>query len=297
MAPPHATSLAVRSMVRIPGSGWDRSMSAVCCDFSKVSSLAASAVTPLPLPLLRQRVVPQPSAAPSNMDKLAPESQKKVCEEVAVGCRTGRKRTSQDSQLATGSSHAKVARVLSATSKAPSGAKRTATPTKVQITTSAKVEERTATKPNMQVVVIRTPQSGPNAPKQTAVKSVPTAQQGSLCRRPVQLIPLAQHHPVGVSSSSPPTAVGQTVLPLAANTPPRCEPVQLGVLPQTATAGLHQGIPITEASIQNLLEESKRLRRQNALLNQQVSHYLELFSNGQRLRREMSNLGIRVQVN
>ncbi|XP_063604579.1 uncharacterized protein LOC134780055 [Penaeus indicus] len=295
MAPPHGTSLAVRSMVRIPGSGWDRSASAVCCDFSKVSTLAASAVTPQPLPLLHQRLSSRPSLAASNMDKLAAsEAQKKVCEEVAKG---SRKRAFENTRLTPEPSSSKVARASSVTPKAPSGVARAANPPRVQ--------ERIITP---QLVMIRPVQQVPVSNKQ--MQSVPTL-QGTLHGRPVTLIPVAHlagvplssavlDRPSSSSSSSPSSAASRPTVPISVRRPAvgsgaeEIQPVHSGVILQTAATEPLQRVSVTESSIQNLLEESQQLRRQNAVLNQRLSHYQEIFSNGQRLRREMGSLGIQV---
>lgn len=282
MAPPHGTGLAVRSMVRIPGSGWDRAASAVCCDFSKVSTLAASAVTPQPLPLLHQKISSRPSPAASNMNKLAAdEAQKKVCEEVAGG---SRKRASEDTRLTPEPSSSKVARTSSVTPKTPSGVARTANPPRV--------------------VMLRPVQQLPDSYKQ--MQPVP-ALQGTLHGRPVTLIPVA--HLVGVPlssavlcgpSPSPSNAASRPTVPSSARRPAvgngaeKIQPMHSGVILQTATTEPLQRISITESSIQKLIEESQQLRRQNVLLNQRLSQYQEIFSDGQRLRREMSSLGIQM---
>lgn len=305
MAPPHGTSLALRSMVRIPGSGWDRSASAVCCDFSKVSTLAASAVTPQPLPLLHQKLSSRPSPAASNMDKLAAdEAQKKVCEEVAGG---SRKRTSQHTHLPPGPSSSKLARASNETPKTPSGVARQANPPRVQgrTVTPAKLEERTVTPSALQVVMLRPVQQIANSPEQ--MQPVPTI-QGTLQGRPVTLIPVT--YLAGIPSSSAvagrapssssskaavrPTVPIVTMGPAVGRVAKKIQPVPSGVILQTATTVPLQHVPVTESSIQKLVEESQQLRRQNAILSQRLTHYQEMFSDGQRLRREMSTLGIQV---
>ncbi|XP_047485794.1 protein transport protein SEC31-like [Penaeus chinensis] len=296
MAPQHGTGLAVRSMVRIPGSGWDRSAGAVCCDFSKVSTLAASAVTPQPLPLLHQRLSSRPSLAASNMDKLTAGEAQKVCEEVARG---SRKRALEDTRLTSESSSSKVVRASSVT---PSGVARAANPPRVQ--------ERTATPSATQVIMIRPVQQVPYLNKQ--MQSVPTL-QGTLHGRPVTLIPVTHLAGVPLSSAvlgrpssspspspSPSNAASRPTVPISARRPAvgnsaeEIQPVHSGVILQTATTESLQRVSVAESSIRTLLEESQQLRRQNAVLNQRLSHYQEIFSDGQRLRREMSTLGIQV---
>lgn len=61
MVAPHDTGDLVRSLVRVPGSGRDRTMASVCCDLSNVSSYAATVPVPQALPpaIARPLVEPQ----------------------------------------------------------------------------------------------------------------------------------------------------------------------------------------------------------------------------------------------
>nr|BDT61728.1 MAG: hypothetical protein [Marsupenaeus japonicus endogenous nimavirus] len=72
MVPAHVTEKRLRSMVHIPGNGNDRTINIVFINFSRVSSIAAAAITPI----THQKVIPRSSPAPSQINSLTNEAQR-----------------------------------------------------------------------------------------------------------------------------------------------------------------------------------------------------------------------------
>ena len=74
MVAPHNTGDLVRSLVRVPGSGTEKSAGSECLDLSKVSSLAASVRVPQTLPpVLATPKILQPQQLKSVNEKLETE--------------------------------------------------------------------------------------------------------------------------------------------------------------------------------------------------------------------------------
>lgn len=69
MVAPHDTGDLVRSLVRVPGSGRDRTLSSVCCDLSKVSPFAATVAVPQALPSAIARPLEEPQQLATNLKK------------------------------------------------------------------------------------------------------------------------------------------------------------------------------------------------------------------------------------
>lgn len=264
MVPPVDTGVFERSLVRIPGSGHDRSAGSVQLDLSYVSTLAASAPRipqTLPQALLSQRPENHDASVQSKLGSKTATEIGAARLTPQVSNNRGRKRslndTSVDSVSETPSSILSPTTARALTSQNPLNGR---------ASTGQSLSSETAS-------TSQTPPSGATLGNQTS--SVESA---------ISNQPPSQSSPVKRTR----------IVYMTAEEVVRCP--NLKVI--NTTSGPKLCLPLqrnnTSSSITQLLQERNNLRQQNVQLQQRLALFQQLFRNRERLTYVVNNFGVKI---